>query len=127
MCIVTLNRIVVLLYLLMGRAAVFCSSNKQHCLSRSSCDAEIVTCEQGTFIGNYFRDVLDELSINCNVIHHEDNESCIALVNSGTSSYDRKERHVIRRVNYMFDYFRLLSNYFSALIYCPKRICMLMC
>jgi len=102
------------------RAAVFCSSNKQHCLSRSSCDAEIVTCEQGTFIGSYLRDVLDELCITCTVKHHQDNESCITLVDSGTTSYDRKERHVVRRINYMHDYFRLLSNY-SVLIFCPTE------
>ena len=57
------------------------------------------------FIGCYFRDFLEEIGIVCNVVHEEDNNSCICLVNTGTRGYDRKERHMIRRVNYMKEYF----------------------
>jgi len=106
-----------------SRCALHSSSNKQHCLARSSCDSEIIECEKGTFIGNYFRDVLEELKMVCNVIQFQDNQSCIALVDTGTSSYDRKERHVVRRINYMYDYFADPSNR-SKLLYCPT-LCMI--
>jgi hypothetical protein len=101
-----------------ARSAVYCTSNKQHCLARSSCDSEIITLESGTFLGTYFRDVLDEIGITCVVVYMEDNQSCIALVLSGTQAYDRKERHVIRRINYMHEYFELPSNR-SSLVFCP--------
>ena len=38
------------------------------------------------------------------VIQHEDNDSCIQLVESGTHAYDRKERHMIRRINFINEY-----------------------
>ena len=85
--------------------AQYCSSNKQHCLTRSSTDAEVVSAETGVFIGCYFRDFLEEIGIVCDVIHHEDNNSCISLVKTGTRAYDRKERHMVRRINYMKEYF----------------------
>ena len=99
-------------------AALYVSSNKQHCLARSSCDSEIIACEGGVFIGCYWRDVLDELGVTCTVIHMEDNQSCIKLIETGTSAYDRKERHVIRRVNFMYEYFQNLNNR-SSVIFCP--------
>jgi hypothetical protein len=101
-----------------ARSAVYCSSTKQHCMARSSCDSEIITLESGTFLGTYFRDVLDEIGIKSVVVYMEDNQSCIALVLSGTQAYDRKERHVIRRINYMHEYFALPSNR-SSLVFCP--------
>ena len=88
-----------------GGCALYCSSNKQHCITRSSTDAEIVSAESGVFLGSYFRDVLEDLGVICKVVHHEDNNSCISLVKTGTESYDRKERHMVRRINYMHTYF----------------------
>jgi hypothetical protein len=101
-----------------SRCAVYCTSNKQHCLARSSCDSEIITLESGTFLGTYWRDVLQEFGLEVEVIYMEDNQSCIALVSTGSQAYDRKERHVIRRINYMYEYFMLPSNK-STVVFCP--------
>jgi hypothetical protein len=98
-------------------ASVYCTSNKQHCLARSSCDSEIITLETSTFIGSYFRDVLKELRLKVKVVYMEDNQSCIKLVESGTQAYDRKERHVVRRINYMHELFSDPENQ-STLVFC---------
>jgi len=98
--------------------ALYTASNKQHCLARSSCDSEVIACESGVFLGSYWRDVMEEVGVVCNVIHPEDNMSCIALVSTGTQAYDRKERHVVRRINFMFEYFQNPNNR-STIVYCP--------
>ena len=101
-------------------SAVYCSSNKQHCITRSSTDAEVVSAETGVFIGCYFRDILEEIGIVANVVHHEDNNSCISLVSTGTQGYDRKERHMVRRINYMHRYFDDRCHR-SSMEWCPTE------
>lgn len=90
--------------------AVFSSSNKQHCMTRSSTDAEIVAAEAGLFIGNYYRDVLDELGIDSIVEQLQDNLSCCSLVETGTRAYDKKERHMVRRINFLKEYMDDVAN-----------------
>ena len=51
----------------------------------------------------------------------EDNTSAISLVSTGTHAYDRKERHVIRRINYMYDYFSAVDNS-AHLEYCATEV-----
>ena len=101
--------------------AIYCSSNKQHCITRSSTDAEIVAAESGVMIGSFIRDFCDELDIKMDVYHHEDNNSCICLVGSGTHAYDRKERHMIRRINFMHEYFEDEANR-SQMVWCPTNL-----
>ena len=101
-----------------SRCAVFCTSNKQSCLARSSCDSEIITLESGTFLGTYWKDVLEEIGIVTEVVYMEDNQSCIVLVSTGTQAYDRKERHVVRRINYLYDHFKAPTNK-STVVFCP--------
>ena len=98
--------------------AVFASSNKQHCMTRSSTDAEIVAAEGGLFIGNYYRDVLEELGIDACVVQLQDNLSCISLVETGTRAYDKKERHMVRRINFLKEYVDRVSNR-TSLTWCP--------
>jgi hypothetical protein len=98
--------------------AVFASSNKQHCMTRSSTDAEIVAAETGVFMGNFYRDVLYELGVSAIVLQLQDNLSCISLVESGTRAYDKKERHMVRRINFMKEYMDDVANS-SSLIWCP--------
>jgi hypothetical protein len=57
-------------------------------MTRSSTDAEIVAAEAGLFIGNYYRDVLDELGVETVVVQLQDNLSCIRLVETGMRAYD---------------------------------------
>ena len=87
-----------------AKCAMYATSNKQHCVTRSSCDAEVVAAETGIILGSYYKDVLEELGFRMNVVHHEDNQSCIALVKAGSIAYDRKDSHTIRRVNFMHEY-----------------------
>jgi len=96
-------------------AAVHCSSNKQHCITRSSTDAEIVALEDATFLGAYFYDVLTELGVKVGTVYyHEDNESSIILVRTGTEEYDKKRKHCIRRINMMKEYFDDVDNHASV-------------
>lgn len=100
--------------------AVHCSSNKQHCLTRSSTDAEIVAAEAGIIIGDYFRLVLVELGIQASVVQLQDNLACISLAETGTRAYDKKERHMVRRINFMKEYFEDEANR-SSLAWCPTE------
>ena len=97
---------------------VYSSSNKQHCVTRSSTDAEIVACEVGALLGSYYRDVLQELNIRANVVQHQDNQSCITLCSKGTRCYDRKERHMVRRINFLKEYLDDMSHR-ASLLWCP--------
>jgi hypothetical protein len=64
--------------------AVFTSSNKQHSVTRSSTDAGIVACEVGALLGDYYRDVLEELRIRTDVLKFQDSQSCLSLCETGT-------------------------------------------
>jgi len=98
--------------------AMFSSSNKQHCITRSSTDAEIVACEVGALLGSYYRDVLQELGIRADVLQFQDNQSCITLCEKGTRCYDRKERHMVRRINYLKEYLDD-ETHRTSLLWCP--------
>ena len=87
-----------------AKCAMFASSNKQHCVTRSSTDAEIVAAEVGVLLGAYYRDVLLELGIDAPVVYYEDNTSAISLIQTGTHSYDKKEKHMVRKVNFIHEY-----------------------
>ena len=98
--------------------AIYSSSNKQHCVTRSSTDAEIVACEVGALLGSYYRDVLQELGIIADVLQFQDNQSCITLCGKGTRCYDRKERHMVRRINYLKEYLDDPAHR-TSLLWCP--------
>jgi hypothetical protein len=85
--------------------AMYTSSNKQHCITRSSTDAEIVHAEAGMFMGNFFRDFLSEFGINACHRQRQDNMSAITLVETGVRDYSRRERNMIRKINFMKEYF----------------------
>lgn len=90
--------------------AMYATSHKQHCMTRSSTDSEIVEAECGVFLGGYFRDVMEELGIVVGHLQYQDNASAIALVKSGVRDYSRRERHMIRRVNFTKEYFGNTAN-----------------
>jgi hypothetical protein len=97
--------------------AMYCSSNKQKCITDSSTGAEIVAAVSALTIGAYYRDILAEFGYKCRVIHYEDNMSCIALVDSGSVAYDKKERHMVRKINIMHEYFQTVDNN-AMMIWC---------
>ena len=77
--------------------------------------------ESGVMIGSFLRDFCEEIGYNMDVIHHEDNNSCIHLVESGTHAYDRKERHMIRRINFINEYLEDYSNR-SQICWCSTNL-----
>jgi hypothetical protein len=81
------------------------TSSKQAIVTRSSCDSEIVTFESGTYVGAYFRNVLAELGIEVKmVIHWEDNESALYLVEHGTREYAKKRKHIVGMIHSAKEY-----------------------
>jgi hypothetical protein len=86
------------------------SSNKQKCITESSTGAEVVSAVNGLSIGAYYRDILKEFGYKCRVIHYEDNMSCIALVDTGCVAHDKKQRHMVRKINIMHEYFEDVEN-----------------
>jgi hypothetical protein len=85
--------------------AMHCSSNKQKCVTDSSTAAEIVAAVGGLYIAQYYKDILAIFNIRCNVIHYEDNMSCISLAKTGCTSFDKKDKHIIRKINLMKRHF----------------------
>ena len=72
---------------------------------------------RGLVATSSYQDVLDELCFRMNVVHHEDNQSCVALVSVRSVAYDGKDSHNIRRVNFMHEYFRYEENR-SEMVWC---------
>ena len=101
-------------------AAVYSSSNKQKCVTRSSTGAEIVAAESGLILGEYFRCLMKELKYDCEVIQYQDNMSCICLVDTGFNQYDKKDRHTIRRINLMHDHFEDTSHR-ARMVWCETK------
>lgn len=97
--------------------AMYSSSNKQKCVTDSSTAAEVVSAVNGMPIGQYFRQILVVFGVFCNVIHMEDNMSCIAMVKSGCVSWDKKDRHIVRKINLMHEYFEDVDNH-AVMVWC---------
>ena len=90
--------------------SVYSSSNKQHSTAGSSTGAEAIAAESGVYLGNYFREVLDEIDYRVTVIQLQDNEACVTLVDTGCRSYDKKLKHTVRKLNFMHEYFGNADN-----------------
>ena len=71
-------------------------------------------------IGNYYRDVLQELGFRVSVTQLQDNLACISLAETGTRAYDKKERHMVRRINFLKEYMDDITNR-SCLVWCPTE------
>lgn len=97
--------------------AMYCSSNKQKCVTDSSTAAEIVAAVGAMCIGQYYRGILAVFGIKCAVIHYQDNMSCIALVKSGCVAHDKKDRHIVRKINLMHEYFEDKEN-LAEMVWC---------
>ena len=101
--------------------AVYCHSNKQKCVTRSSTESEIVAAGDAMDIAQFYRMILEELGFNnTKVIHYQDNMSCISLVDSGCYAYDKKERHIVRKINFMHEYFENPENN-ASMVWCPTH------
>ena len=72
-------------------------------------------------IAQYYKDVLIELGFQkVDVIHYQDNMSCISLVESGCYAYDKKDKTMVKKINYMHEYFEKSDNN-AVMIWCPTH------
>lgn len=90
--------------------SMYSRSGKQKCVTDSSTGAEVVAAGEGIHISQYFRLILAEFGITCKVVQYQDNMSCIALVEAGCTSYDKKDRHIVRRINILTEHFNSIDN-----------------
>ena len=90
--------------------AMYMSSRKHHCITRSSTDSEVVDAESGAITGGFYRDFLGELGVHGDQVQYQDNMSVLALATTGVHDYSRRERHMVRRVNFLKDYFEEDDN-----------------
>jgi hypothetical protein len=98
-------------------AAMYSASNKQKCVTESSSAAETVAAGGGLHISQYYRCFLQEIGVQCNVVQYQDNRSCISLVRTGCTAWDKKDRHIVRRINYMKEYFDKVEHC-AELLWC---------
>jgi hypothetical protein len=96
---------------------MYSRSGKQKCVTDSSTGAEVVAASDGIHISQYFRLILAEFGIICKVVQYQDNMSCIALVEAGCSSYDKKDRHIVRRINILTEHFKNDDNK-ATMVWC---------
>jgi hypothetical protein len=85
-----------------SNCAVFCTSGKINIQCRSSTDAELVELECGTYLGDYYQQVLTELGYECHIIYMQDNDSCSTLVEQECHDYDRKRKAIVSCINSIY-------------------------
>ena len=96
--------------------SIFSASGKQHCVTSSTCDSEMIPFEECTYMASYLRDVLIELGVKVQmVIHWEDNTSCLHLTKHGTREYAKKRKHIISKIYSAKEYFDDPDNDATAL------------
>jgi hypothetical protein len=92
------------------RCSITEQSAKIKCNAKDSTDAELLQFELATYLGDYLRQVLLEIGIDCEVVYYQDNESALALASSGTVAYDRKRKYMITCINGIHEYLADPSN-----------------
>lgn len=91
-------------------ACMYGKSGKQRCITDSSTSAEVVAAGDGIHISQYFRGVLAEFGVKCEIVQYQDNMSCIALIKAGCTSWDKRDRHIVRRINILHEHFDDMDN-----------------
>jgi hypothetical protein len=84
------------IYITLGLGPILWKSIKQKCVTRSSCEAELVALSELASLAIWVRDILrecGELDVRTPVRIMEDNKAAIDLVTNGASTSDRS-RHV---------------------------------
>ena len=72
-------------------------------------------------IAQYYRYILGEFGYVTNVIHYEDNLSSMSLIASGCYAYDKKDKHIVTKINYMHEYFEKAENK-AIMLWCPTHL-----
>ena len=92
----------IVIYIGGSRCAVYNSSSKIAAMVKSSTDAEIMEFESATYLGDYYKMVLEEIGYNPKVIYMQDNDAAATLVKNSCNAYDKKRRWVINAINSVY-------------------------
>ena len=90
------------LFFSFGRGPIFVKSGKQRCVTRSSCEAELIALSDLTSLAIWLDHLCVELSGRSSkpITLYEDNTSVIHIVNNGMATSDRA-RHIHIRNNFV--------------------------
>ena len=108
------------IYITLGLGPVLWKSIKQKCVTRSSCEAELVALSELTSLAIWVRDILREIGEldECTPVKiMEDNKAAIDLVTNGSSTSERS-RHVHIRNCFVHQF--VASGEFK-ISYCPTE------
>lgn len=101
-----------------GRGPIYVKSGKQKCVTKSSCEAEIIALSDIVATVKWLNDLLVELIGECQPpILMEDNRAAIQLVTNGASTADRS-KHVHIRNNFINQF---LNNGDMEIRHCPTN------
>jgi hypothetical protein len=85
------------IYITLGRGAILAKSSSQHLVTKSSCEAELVTLSDSASLGMYLKNFMHEAGMgNAPGIFREDNMSAIRMAKNGRSTSDRTKHINIR-------------------------------
>ena len=106
------------LFITLGRGPILVKSYKQKCVTKSSCEAEIIALSDMTSLIMWFQEILTDISGHVpKTTIFEDNMSAIQMVQNGVSSSDRS-RHVHIR-NMFVEQF--VTSGKIDLLHCPTK------
>ena len=86
----------------LGRGPIYVRSCKQRCVTRSSCEAELIALSELTSLALWLDHLYEELTGKTSkpITLYEDNTAVIHIVNNGMSTSDRA-RHIHIRNNFV--------------------------
>jgi len=85
-----------------SRCAVYNASSKISAMVKSSTDAEIMQMEASTYLGDYYKMVLEEIGYHPTITYMQDNEGAVTLVTKECRAFDKKRRWVINAINSIY-------------------------
>ena len=93
-----------------SRCAVFNASSKISAMVKSSTDAEIMQMEASTYLGDYYKMVLEEIGYHPTITYMQDNEGAVTLVRKECKAYDKKRRWVINAINSIYAHISISNS-----------------
>jgi len=85
------------IYITLGRGAILAKSSSQHLVTKSSCEAELVTLSDSASLGMYLKNFMHEAGMgDAPGVFREDNMSTIRMAKNGRSTSDRTKHINIR-------------------------------
>ena len=107
------------MFISIGRGPLIWKAIKQKCVTKSSCEAEIIALSDIVSLTIWVRDLLKSIGIYNGkpVTIYEDNKAAINLVSDGASTTERT-RHVHIRNNFIGQF---IESKEIKVIYCPTQ------